>query len=123
VRLTLLVLTLALTLMVPVRGQILGGRPSGCPRAFCGCGASLQLFGHIVPELNRARAWLRFPRAFPAPGMAAVRAHHVMVLEAPGKRLGSWLVFDANSGRHLTRLHERSLKGFTVVNPRAGGFW
>jgi hypothetical protein len=118
----LLALTLALTLTAPARGQVLGGRPSGCPRAFCGCGASLRVFGRIVPELNRARAWLRFPRAFPAPGMAAVRAHHVMVLEAPGERPGSWLVFDANSGRHRTQVHERSLRGFIVVNPR-GGSW
>jgi len=118
--LTLLVLALALA--GPANGQVLGGRPSGCPRAFCGCGASLRVFGRIVPALNLASNWLRFPRTLPAPGMAAVRRHHVMVLEAPGARPGSWIVFDANSGRHLTRLHERSLRGFVVVNPR-GGFW
>jgi hypothetical protein len=99
---------------------ILGGRPPGCPRAFCGCGASLRVFGRIVPRLNLARAWLDFPRAAPAPGMAAARTHHVMVLVAPGSRPGLWLVHDSNSGHHLTRLHEVSLRGYTVVDPRSG---
>jgi hypothetical protein len=34
--------------------QIVSGRPSGCPRSFCGCGAALRVFGRIVPELNLA---------------------------------------------------------------------
>jgi hypothetical protein len=29
-----------------------------------------------------------------------------------------WLVFDANSGRHATQLHPRSIAGFVIVDPR-----
>jgi hypothetical protein len=100
---------------------ILGSRPPGCPHAFCGCGASIHLFGRIIPALNRAAAWLDFPRAAPAPGMAAARTHHVMVLVAEGHAPGYWLVHDSNSGRGLTRLHEVSLRGYVVVDPRSGG--
>lgn len=95
------------------------GHPSGCPgRAFCGCGASVRVFGHPVRSLYLAANWLRFPRAAPAPGMAVARRHHVMVLES---HVGGndWLVYDANSGRHATRVHVRSIAGYTIVNPRA----
>ena len=33
------------------RGQSIGGRPAGCPHSFCGCGASIHVFGRIVPGL------------------------------------------------------------------------
>lgn len=99
-------------------GSMIGGRPAGCPRAFCGCGASLHLFGRIIPALNLAANWLRFPRATPAPRMAAVRRHHVFVLERHIS--GSvWLAFDANGGRHATWLHERSIAGYVIVRPSA----
>ena len=96
--------------------QVIGGRPAGCPHRFCGCGASLHLFGKIIPRLNLAANWLRFPRAAPAPNMAAARRGHVMVLK---RHLhGSvWQVFDANSGGGKTRIHNRSIAGFTIVNP------
>src|ERR1700712_5170728 len=60
---------------------IVGGRPSGCPDAFCGCEASLFRFGRIIPQLNLAANWRRFPRAAPATGMAAGRSGHVMILQ------------------------------------------
>lgn len=103
----------------PAHSVVLGGRPAGCPARFCGCGASLHLFGRIIPFLNLAANWLRFPRATPAPGMAAARRGHVFVLKQhiEGKK---WLVYDANSGGRMTRIHSRSIAGFTVVNPRAG---
>jgi hypothetical protein len=94
--------------------------PAGCPsRAFCGCGAAVRVFGSPVRNLWLAASWYRFPRAAPAPGMVAVRKHHVFVLEAS---LGSglWQVYDANSGRHMTRIHARSIAGYTIVNPRSG---
>lgn len=91
--------------------------PSGCPaRQFCGCGAAVRVFGHSVRGLWLAANWFRFPRAAPAPGMAAVRRHHVMVLEGDLGG-GIWSVFDANSGRHLTRIHARSIVGYVIVNP------
>ncbi|MBC9879200.1 hypothetical protein G8O24_17820 [Bradyrhizobium sp. INPA01-394B] len=97
--------------------RVIGGRPAGCPSSFCGCGAAIRVFGHVVPELNLASNWLHFPRAAPAPGMVAARHGHVFVLEQP---LGGdmWMAYDANSGGHATRMHARSLRGYTVVNPR-----
>lgn len=92
--------------------------PSGCPsRAFCGCGTAVRLLGAPVRALWLARAWFKFPRAAPAPGMAAVRNGHVFAIESV---LGNGLVmaYDPNSGRHQTRIHVRSLAGYTVVNPR-----
>ncbi len=100
------------------RGQDVGGRPADCPRSFCGCGAALRVFGRIVPELNLAANWLRFPRTSPAPGMVEARRGHVFVLE---QHLGGdmWMAYDANSGGHATRIHTRSLRGYAVVNPHA----
>jgi hypothetical protein len=53
--------------------------------------------------------------------MAAARSGHVMLLvEDRGRdRRGNpqWLVWDANSGNGLTRIHVRSIRGFAVVNP------
>lgn len=96
--------------------DVLGGRPSGCPHRFCGCGASLQVFGRIIPTLNLAANWLRFPRTAPASGMVAARRGHVFVLK---QHIGgnTWLVHDSNSGRGRTRIHPRSIAGFTIVNP------
>lgn len=98
------------------KGTVLGGRPSGCPYAYCGCSASLYLFGKIRADLNLAANWLGFPKTSPAPRMAAARRGHVMVLVEPrGGNL--WLVRDGNSGGGLTRLHVRSIAGYTIVNP------
>ncbi|HEY6755306.1 MAG TPA: hypothetical protein VI077_11445 [Pseudolabrys sp.] len=99
-------------------GTVVSHRPAGCPRAYCGCEASLYLFGRIRADLNLAANWMRkFPRTAPAPGMAAVRNHHVMVLmnHVEGS---NWLVHDGNSGGGLTREHVVSIKGYVVVNPR-----
>jgi hypothetical protein len=104
---------------VPSDERIVGGRPSGCPNAFCGCEASLYKFGHIVPELNLAGNWRRFPRAAPAPGMAAVSAGHVMILQQHVEG-NVWYVHDGNSGGHVTREHARSIAGYTIVDPSAG---
>lgn len=99
--------------------QVVGGRPAGCPKSFCGCGAALRVFGHVVPELNLAANWLRFPRTSPAPGMVAARRGHVFVLEQPLGD-GMWMAYDANSGGRATRIHARSLQGYAIVNPHAG---
>lgn len=93
--------------------------PAGCPsRQFCGCGASVEVFGKPVRDLYLAANWFRFPRTAPSPGMVAVRRHHVFVLR---HHVGGdvWVVFDANSGGHATRVHERSVSGYTIVNPHA----
>jgi hypothetical protein len=105
---------------------VLVDHPTGCPwRAFCGCGAVERLkatWGVIMKrprELWLAANWFKFPRSSPAPGMVAVRRHHVFVLEAHLSG-NTWLAYDANSGGHRTRLHPRSIAGYTIVNPRAG---
>jgi hypothetical protein len=105
----------------PDKGQVIGGRPRGCPRAYCGCAASLRVFGRIVPGLNLASSWLRFPRTSPAPGMVAARHGHVFVLESHVEG-DTWMAYDGNSGGHATRIHARSLRGYTVVNPRAASY-
>lgn len=100
--------------------SVIGGRPAGCPHAFCGCEASRYVFGRIIPDLNLAYNWIRrFPRAYPAPGMAAARNHHVMILIS---HVGGsdWLVHDGNSGHHLTREHVRSIAGYVIVDPHGG---
>ena len=98
-------------------GRMIGSRPAGCPHAFCGCEASLYLFGRIIPELNLAANWPRkFPRVSPAPGMAAARSHHVVVLISHVEG-SNWLVHDGNGGGHRTWEHVRSIAGYVVVNP------
>ena len=109
--------------MVPSDERVVGARPAGCPNRFCGCEASLYKFGRIIPELNFAGNWRRFPRAAPASGMAAVSGRHVMILQ---QHVGGdvWLVHDGNSGGHVTREHTRSIAGYTIVDPSSasGGF-
>ena len=96
---------------------VVGRRPRGCPRRFCGCEASLFLFGKIIPELNLASNWYRkFPRTSPAPRMAAARSGHVFVLLSHVEG-DLWVVHDGNSGGGLTRQHVRSIRGYRVVNP------
>jgi len=105
-------------IVADANGSVISRRPAGCPHAFCGCEASLYLFGHIRAELNLASNWLRkFPRTSPAPGMAAVRNHHVMVLMSHVEG-NDWFVHDGNSGGGLTREHVRSIRGYAIVNPR-----
>jgi len=100
--------------------RVVGSRPAGCPNRFCGCEASLYKFGRIIPGLNLASNWRRFPRTAPASGMAAVRSGHVMILEQ--QIAGNvWLVHDGNSGGHVTREHPRSIAGYTIVDPSSGG--
>ena len=65
-----------------------------------------------------AAAWFKFPRAAPGAGMVAVRRHHVFVLE---QHFGgsAWLAYDANSGGHVSRIHARSIDGYTIVDLHA----
>jgi hypothetical protein len=49
--------------------------------------------------------------------MVAARRGHVFVLE---RHIAGhvWLVHDSNSGGRRTRIHPRSIAGYTIVNPR-----
>jgi hypothetical protein len=117
----LLVLTLV---MLPSnsRAEEILSHPAGCPRrAFCGCGASVHLFGQPVRGLFLSSNWLKFPRTAPAHNMVAVRRGHVFVLKQQVEG-NTWLVFDANSGGRATRMHNRSIAGYTIVNPGGGSF-
>lgn len=106
-------------LVTPAWSQV-QPHPRGCPRvAFCGCGASVHLFGKPVRELYLARNWFRFPRTSPGHNTVAVRRGHVFVLKEQ-VRGDVWLVWDANSGGRKTRLHHRSIRGFTIVDPHGG---
>jgi len=103
-------------------GVILGGRPSGCPHRFCGCEASLYVFGEIRKDLNLAANWARkFPRTQPAPGMVAARSGHVFVLMSHVEG-NKWMVHDGNSGGGKTRRHVRSIAGYAIVNPHASRY-
>ena len=93
--------------------------PTGCPRTqFCGCGASVRIFGHPVRDLYLAANWFRFAHASPAPGMVAVRSHHVFVIEQVNGD-GTVVAYDANSGGHATRIHTVSLSGYSVRDPHS----
>ena len=91
--------------------------PNGCPHvAFCGCGASIEVFHENIRRLWVAAEWYSFPRAEPAPGMVAVTRHHVSVLKEHIQ--GSvWMVIDHNGGHHMSFLHPRSIAGTTIVDP------
>ncbi len=103
-------------------GMIIGSRPSGCPHRFCGCEASLYVFGEIRKELNLAANWVRkFPRTSPAPGMVAARSGHVFVLMSHVEG-NQWVVHDGNSGGGKTRQHVRSIAGYAIVNPHASRY-
>ena len=91
--------------------------PDGCPHvAFCGCGAAHELGIHDR-SLWLARSWYRFPRAAPAPGTVAVRSHHVFVLREHVQG-DVWLTANYNGGRHLSKLEQQSIRGYTIVRPR-----
>jgi hypothetical protein len=98
-------------------GTVIGSRPSDCPHAYCGCGLRKHL-GLLDVRLNLASNWLKyFPRE-PSPrvGLAAVRRHHVMYIEASAGE-GLWTVRDYNSGGGLSRIHVRDVQGYAFVNP------
>ena len=95
---------------------IIGGRPAGCPRRYCGCGLRKYL-GLNDKRLNLAWNWARlFPRVHARPGAAGVRRGHVLLLvsHVSGTR---WVVRDYNSGGGLSRIHERDVRGLVFVDP------
>lgn len=99
-------------------GQILP-HPSGCPsRLFCGCGVSVRVFGHAIKALFNHRAWLHFPRTYAHAGAVAVwrgSPGHVAYIESVSG--DGAVLYDPNSGHHLTRRHLASLQGATIVDP------
>jgi hypothetical protein len=100
------------------RAEFIGGRPAGCPHAYCGCGLARYL-GLSDKRLNLAWNWARFfPHTHAHSGAVAVRHHHVMQLvEHVGGSL--WKVRDYNGGHHLSWIHVRDVRGYVFVDPRA----
>lgn len=99
-----------------VGSQVVGSRPAGCPRRYCGCALALRHYGRIVPALNVAENWKGLPRASAAPGMIAARRGHVFELRQHVAG-NTWVVWDPNSGRGAIRIHARSIAGYTIHNP------
>jgi hypothetical protein len=81
-----------------------GGRPSGCPPLWCGCGLALKLFGKHVRELWPARAWLKCPHVSgPVRGSIAVlsrgrRGGHVGIVRGVDAN-GNPIIFSGNHNR------------------------
>lgn len=98
-------------------GEGIVDHPTGCPRRlFCACGVSMKIWGHA--KHMAAKAFFQYPRASPGSGMVAVRNHHVMYIMAyNGDNMAT--VYDPNSGGRQTRIHQRSLAGYSVRNPNA----
>lgn len=95
---------------------IIGGRPAGCPRRYCGCALRLYL-GIDDKRLDLAANWARlFPRAHPGPGKAVVWGGHVALIEEMIDA-GTARLRDYNSGGGLSRIHTRSIAGAIVVDP------
>jgi hypothetical protein len=97
---------------------VIGGRPAGCPHAYCGC-ALRNFLGLSDKRLDRAWEWARlFRHGSAGPGMAAVRHHHVMLLVSHVEGT-IWTVRDYNGGRHLSYIHDRSVSGriYVFVDP------
>ncbi|MGD9921439.1 MAG: hypothetical protein AB7V13_08335 [Pseudorhodoplanes sp.] len=97
---------------------IIGDRPWGeafsaslGPRPAAWCGWEMRrITGRLDPALNRALAWLRFPRAAPAPGRIVVwnwgrgRGHVGRIVRVTGRCTA--LVYSGNDGgRARTREH------------------
>lgn len=101
---------------------VVGGRQPGDPWRYCGAEAVRYVYGVAASarrDLWLAANWIRkFNRTSPAPGMAAARPGHVVVLisHVSGP---NWWVHDGNSGGGLTRRHVRSIAGYIVVDPHS----
>ena len=92
---------------------IIGGRPSGCPHAYCGCGARLYL-GLSDVRLNLAWNWTKY---YSGPTPVAVWRHHIAIIEQwTGPNMA--ILRDYNSGHGLSRIHERSTAGATIIGAR-----
>lgn len=111
-----IILAVAVLGSIPAQATVIGGRPAGCPHAYCGCGLRLYL-GIADKSLNLAWNWARkFPRTYARAGAAAVRRGHVMLLQSH-VRGTRWIVRDYNGGRHLSYIHERDVRGYVFVDP------
>lgn len=88
-----------------------GGRLGPRPRAWCGWWLRKHT-GRLDPDLNRARAWLKFPRTSPRPGAIVVWArgkvggHVGKIVEVTGRCTA--IVISGNDGGAV-RTRERNI--------------
>jgi hypothetical protein len=87
-----------------------GGRPPGCPHAWCGCFLAAKKGLHD-PRLYVARNWatLYGSPTSPQPGAVVVWNHHVGELVEHIKG-NIWMVLSGNDG-HAVRARPRSISG------------
>lgn len=91
-------------------GAVIGGRPPGCPHAYCGCGA-MKYLGLTDKRLWQAWNWTKY---YHGPTPVAVWRHHIAIIERmTGPHTA--VLRDYNSGRGLSRIHERSIVGAKIV--------
>lgn len=92
-------------------GTASGGRLGPRPRAWCGWWLRKHT-GRLDPDLNRARAWLKFPRTSPRPGAFVVwprgkgGGHVGKIVEVTGRCTA--LVISGNDGGAV-RTRERNI--------------
>ena len=90
---------------------VIGGRPAGCPRQYCGCGARLYL-GISDKRLDLAWNWTRYYRGSTP---VAVWPHHIaIIVRMTGPRTA--VVRDYNGGRGLSYIHERDISRARIVS-------
>jgi hypothetical protein len=113
-----LLLLVAVLFATPAFAQSIP-HPAGCPkRAFCACGACVDLTGNPKACPWRARDWLKYPSVAPAPNTVAVRPGHVFVLK---RHIGgkTWMVANYNGKNRRSMYSKRSIAGWKIVRPFA----
>ena len=88
--------------------------------AFCGAGAHYALTGEVV----NAGTWAiadYWPAHYHGSTPVAHWSGHVAIIRQ-NYGDGTALMEDYNSGGHQSRLHQRSIAGYTIVNPYGGRY-
>jgi hypothetical protein len=75
------------------------GRPAGCPSRWCGCWLARHL-GISDKALDKATAWLKFPRTSAHAGAVAVMPHHVGVVTNLDAN-GNPIILSGNHGHRV----------------------
>jgi hypothetical protein len=105
------------------QGRVIGGRPSGCPSSYCGCGAALRVFGRVIPELNLAANWLRFPVHRQHPGWSPHAAatylywNSTLVATCGWRRRQLWRACNTGSCSLIARIYSRESARDLIEEP------
>ena len=93
-------------------GEEGSGRPVDCPRAWCGCWLSKQIFGENHRNLWVAKNWLKFPRTTPRVGSIAVMSRR------GGGHVGVVVDFD-EEGNPILKSGNHNQRVATAVYPKS----